>query len=141
MSLIPAACAAARADCGQGRDAADLDETSRAGFRRQALDWLRADLEAWRRLLEQEPEKTPWTIASDLQRWLWDVHFAGMRGAEALGRLPEAERPAWQKLWADLADTLARARGAAAREPKPAAGDRSLNGRRTRVSCEEGDPP
>jgi hypothetical protein len=47
-----AACAAARAGCGRGRDAADLDDTSRAGFRRQALDWLRADLEARRRLLE-----------------------------------------------------------------------------------------
>src|SRR5262249_30235312 len=52
----PAACAAAMAGCGQGRDAADLDEQTRVGFRRQALDWLRAELEARRRLLEQEPE-------------------------------------------------------------------------------------
>ena len=34
----------------------ELDETSRAGFRRQALDWLRAELEAQRRLLEKEPQ-------------------------------------------------------------------------------------
>jgi hypothetical protein len=45
------------AGCGQGRDAADLDEESRAGFRHQALGWLRAELEAQRRLLEAHPEK------------------------------------------------------------------------------------
>src|SRR5262249_30840153 len=47
-----AACAAALAGCGQGQDATDLDETSRAGFRRKALDWLWAALEARQRLLE-----------------------------------------------------------------------------------------
>jgi hypothetical protein len=50
------ACAAARAGCGPGRDAADLEEESRAGFRRQALDWLRAELVSWLRLLEKEPQ-------------------------------------------------------------------------------------
>jgi hypothetical protein len=106
-----AACAAARAGCGQGRDAADLDEATRAGFRRQALGWLRADLEARRRLLEQEPEKTRGVVASNLHAWLWDPHFAGVRGPEALAQLPAAERPAWQKFWADVADTVARAVG------------------------------
>jgi hypothetical protein len=52
-----AACAAARAGCGQGRDAADLDEASRAGWRGQALAWLRAELEARRRRLEGGPEE------------------------------------------------------------------------------------
>jgi hypothetical protein len=54
-----AACAAALAGCGQGQDAAKLDDKERAGLRRQALDWLRADLEAWRRLLDQEPDLVP----------------------------------------------------------------------------------
>src|SRR5262249_57056862 len=49
--LYDAACATARAGCGQGRDAADLDEKTRAGLRRQALDWSRAELEAQRRRL------------------------------------------------------------------------------------------
>src|SRR5262249_11075832 len=64
-----AACAAARAGCGQGRDADNLDEESRVSFRRQARDWLRAELEARRRLLEQEPENA-WAVADDLQQWL-----------------------------------------------------------------------
>jgi hypothetical protein len=100
-----AARAAALAGCGQGRDAADLDQTRRARFHRQALDWLRAALEARHRLLLQQPE----VVAFDMQRWLEDPEFAGVRGPDALARLPEAERQAWQRLWADIADTLARA--------------------------------
>jgi hypothetical protein len=110
-----AAYAAARAGYGQGRDAAGLDEESRAGFRRQALDWLRAQLGSWLRLLEQEPENA-WYVARDMKYWLGDPGLAGVRGPEALARLSEAERQAWQELWADVADTLARAEGAAAPE-------------------------
>jgi hypothetical protein len=106
-----AACAAARAGCGQGRDAADLDEMSRAGFRRQALDWLRAELEARLRLLERGPQVARNTVTHDLEQWLEAPDLAGVRGPDALGRLPAAERQAWQQLWADVADTFARARG------------------------------
>jgi hypothetical protein len=118
-----AARVAAFAGCGQGRDAADLDEQSRAGFRRQALEWLRAELEVRHRLLEQEPERPHGTVADDLQRWLWDTPFAGVRGPEALARLPEAERQAWQQLWADVAATRARAQGEA---PPEAEADREV---------------
>jgi hypothetical protein len=110
-----AACAAVRAGCGQARDGTDLDETSRAGFRRQALDWLRAELEARRRLLEQDPVKTRSVVVHDLYSWLGDPYFAGVRGPQALARLPGAERQAWQRLWAEVADTRARAVGMLAR--------------------------
>jgi hypothetical protein len=103
-----AAGAAALAGCGQGRDAANLHEATRAGFRRQARDWLRVELEARRRLLAQEPGKVR-AVARGLQDWLWDSPFAGVRGPDALARLPQAERQAWQQLWTDVADTLARA--------------------------------
>jgi hypothetical protein len=103
-----AACAAARAGCGQGRDAANLDETSRAGFRRQARDWLRAELEARQRLLELQPEKAL-TAVGGLKDWLEDSAFAGVREPDALSQLPAAERQAWHKLWSDVADTLTRA--------------------------------
>jgi serine/threonine-protein kinase len=124
-----AACAAALAGCGRGRDAADLDEKSRAAFRRQALDWLRAELEAQRRLLEQEPEKARWVVAGNLHGWLGDSDFDGVRGPEALARLPAAERQAWQELWADLADTLAGPWKGSPVNRRPAAGYHSLNGR------------
>jgi hypothetical protein len=112
-----AACAAARASCGQGRDAADLDEKSRAGFRRQALDWLRAELGSWCRVLEKEPENA-WIVARYMQRCLEDPGFAGVREPNGLARLPVAEQQAWHKLWADVADTLARAEGTTVAEPK-----------------------
>jgi hypothetical protein len=104
-----AAWAAVLAGRGQGRDATDLDEEGRAGFRRQALAWLRAELEAQRRLLEREPAQNRGFIAGGLQRWLRDPYFAGVRAPDSLGRLPAAERQAWHQLWADVADTLARA--------------------------------
>jgi hypothetical protein len=99
------------AGSGQGQDADNLDGNERAGLRRQALDWLRADLQAWGRLLDNEPDQVRPRIIEDLKHWLKDTDFAGVRGSEALTRLPETERQAWQQLWADVADTLARAQG------------------------------
>jgi hypothetical protein len=121
-----AACAAARAGCGQGRDAADLDEAGRAGWRRQALAWLRAELEARRRLLESGwPQASP-PGPVELQHWLKDRAFAGVREAEALARLPEAERLAWRQLWGEVTDAVDRApawirarQGAAGKIPAP----------------------
>ena len=51
-----AACSAAVAGCGQGQDAATLDEAERARLRQQALKWLREDLTAWGQLLEKEKD-------------------------------------------------------------------------------------
>ena len=65
-------------------------------------------MESWRRLLEKEPANA-WAVARDMGHWLEDPHLARVRGPEALARLPAAERQAWQKLWVDVADTLARA--------------------------------
>jgi serine/threonine protein kinase/tetratricopeptide (TPR) repeat protein len=103
-----AACAAALAGCGQGKDAAQLDDAERARLRRQALDWLRADLAAWGQLLDKEPDKTRTTIQQTLRHWQQDADFAGVRG-DALAKLPEAERHTWQQLWADVEKTLRKA--------------------------------
>jgi tetratricopeptide (TPR) repeat protein len=104
-----AACAAALAGCGQGKDVDKLDPVERVRLRRQALDWLKADLEAWRRLLGREPDKLRPILAKNMRHWLADADFAGMRGPAAIAKLPEVERQAWQKLWADVAATLDRA--------------------------------
>jgi tetratricopeptide (TPR) repeat protein len=104
-----AACAAALAGCGQGKDAIGLDDTGRARLRRQALDWLRADLEAWHRQLEKEPVKDRPVVDKQLEHWLVDSEFVAVRGAEALDRLPEAERRDWQRLWQEVKDLQQRA--------------------------------
>jgi tetratricopeptide (TPR) repeat protein len=113
-----AACAAALAGCGQGKDAAGLDEKDRARLRLWSLDWLKRELQAWERALEQAPDKAGPAAGKQLQHWLHDADFSGVRGAEALARLPAAERQKWQQLWADVAATLARSQGQAAAEPK-----------------------
>jgi serine/threonine protein kinase/tetratricopeptide (TPR) repeat protein len=101
-----AACVAARAGAGAGEDAARITDAERAGFRRQALDWLRADLNAWRRLLDKQPDKARGAVVQRMRHWLGDGDFAGVRGPDALAKLPEAERQDWQKLWADVQHLL-----------------------------------
>jgi hypothetical protein len=106
-----AACAAALAGCGQGQDAAGLDDKQRARLRRKALEWLQADLGAWRKALDKEPEKARPTVAQQMQHWVGDPDFAGVRGAAALAKLPAAERPQWQKLWEEVEALRRRAAG------------------------------
>jgi serine/threonine-protein kinase len=105
-----AACAAALAGCGQGQDAAGLDAQERARLRRQARDWLCADLDAWGKVLQKGPDQARAAAAGTLRDWQEDTDLAGVRGPGALAKLPEAERQAWRQLWTDVADTLARAR-------------------------------
>jgi serine/threonine protein kinase/tetratricopeptide (TPR) repeat protein len=102
-----AACAAAQAGCRQGEDARTLDDKERAHLRGQALNWLRADLESWLKHLAKEPDKGRALIQRTMHHWQQDVDFAGVRGAEALARLPEPERRPWQQLWDDV-ESLAR---------------------------------
>jgi serine/threonine protein kinase/Tfp pilus assembly protein PilF len=97
-----AACAAALAGCGEGQDADKLDDKERARLRQQALDWLRADLKAYRQVMEKSASKDDLAIAQRMQHWLKDDDFAGVREADALARLPEAERPQWHKLWQEV---------------------------------------
>jgi tetratricopeptide (TPR) repeat protein len=114
-----AACAAALAGCGQGNDADKLDDQERGRLRQQARDWLQAELAAWRRRLDKEPDQVRAAVVQQVQHWLADPDFAGVRGEAALARLPEAERQAWRKLWADVETTLAKARGKTIPQEQP----------------------
>jgi tetratricopeptide (TPR) repeat protein/tRNA A-37 threonylcarbamoyl transferase component Bud32 len=97
-----AACAATLAGCGQGKDAAPLDKKERARLRSQALAWLRADLAAWRTVLQKDPEKSRATVRLTLEHWQADTDLAGVRG-NALDKLAEAERKEWQRFWSEVA--------------------------------------
>jgi len=120
-----AACSAVLAGCGQGADADKLDAKERAGLRKQALDWLRADLKAYRQVMDKFAGKAGPEIAQQMQHWLQDTDFTGVRGPEALGRLPAAERGDWRKLWEEV-DAL-RQRAAKPAEPGLMNGHRSGN--------------
>jgi tetratricopeptide (TPR) repeat protein len=106
-----AACAAALAGCGRGKDASDLPDKVRWGLRRRALTWLRADLAAYRRLLETDTGKFGPMVRERVQHWQQDSDFAGVRDPQALAKLPDAEQQDWQKLWADVKELLTRAEG------------------------------
>ena len=56
-----------------------------------------------------------------MRHWQQDPDFVGVRGPDALARLPEAERQPWQALWAEIAQTRARAEGK--RPPDATSGD------------------
>jgi tetratricopeptide (TPR) repeat protein/tRNA A-37 threonylcarbamoyl transferase component Bud32 len=98
-----AACAAALAGCGQGKDVADLDLNQRSQLRRHALDWLRADLDAWQRLLEKNPDKVRLALVKQMQHWQEDPDLANLREKEALARQSEAEQTEWKRLWHEVA--------------------------------------
>jgi serine/threonine protein kinase/Flp pilus assembly protein TadD len=97
-----AACAAALAGCGQGEGADKLDEQERARLRQQTLDWLRADLKAYRQAMDKAADKAGPAVAQRMQHWLQDADLAGVHGPDALAKLPEAERQEWQKLWDEV---------------------------------------
>jgi serine/threonine-protein kinase len=106
-----AACYAALAGCGRGADAAGLDDAARGRWRRQALDWLRAELAAWEQRLAGGRAGDRDRVRKTLRHWEQDPDFAGVRGDDALTGLPADERAAWRAAWAGVADVLRKAGG------------------------------
>jgi tetratricopeptide (TPR) repeat protein len=109
-----AACAAALAGCGQGKDADHLNAQECARLRKQALGWLRADLNAWAKILKENslaylPQRP--AALKMLRHWQDDTDLAGVRDSSALAKLPEAERSSWQKLWAEVDELLTKSQG------------------------------
>jgi hypothetical protein len=94
-----AAYSAALAAAGQGQDCKGLTEAERAGLRRQALAWLRADLAAYAGLAERGDAKTQAAVRQRLAHWLQDPDLASVRDQASLQRLPWGERAEWLHLW------------------------------------------
>jgi serine/threonine-protein kinase len=104
-----AACCAALAGCGQGKDTEKLDSTERARWRKQALDWLRADLEAYGNLLEKGKPADRTLVRQRLEHWRQDGDLAGIRDMDAVQKLPVGEREACQQLWSEVAELCKKA--------------------------------
>jgi tetratricopeptide (TPR) repeat protein len=98
LCLYAAACAATRVAAGQGPGDARPVESARADKRRQALDWLRADL-----ALKANPFPAGMAVGQPLTSWQKDPALTGVRDPAELAKLPDAEREQWQRLWADVA--------------------------------------
>jgi hypothetical protein len=97
-----AARAAALAAAGEGKDAAKLDAPAKPKLRRQALDWLKAELVAWRRVLDAGPLQDRPNVGAKLSDWQKESALAGIRDGAAIAKLPEDEQALWQALWADV---------------------------------------
>jgi serine/threonine protein kinase/tetratricopeptide (TPR) repeat protein len=105
-----AACFAGLAAAGQGNDADKLTSQERAELRKQALQWLRADLAAWDKLLDKDAGKAELVVQGIMTHWKQDTDLAGVRDPKALEKLAPDERDAWQKLWKDVDALLVKAR-------------------------------
>jgi serine/threonine protein kinase/Flp pilus assembly protein TadD len=110
-----AACTAALAGTGQGKDAPP--ESGRPALRTEARDWLLADLAVWRKWAG-EPGNKP-AVRRTLTHWLDDADFAAVRDPKGLDALPADERRAWSALWADVRELLAAVTPPTAPPPRP----------------------
>jgi Flp pilus assembly protein TadD len=112
-----AACSAALAAAGQGEDAG-LDDKERARLRKQALDWLSADLALYTKLTASGPANARSLVQQKLKHWQKDAVLAGVRDQKALARLPAEEQTACTQLWADVATLLKKAQTPTKQEDK-----------------------
>jgi tetratricopeptide (TPR) repeat protein len=95
------ACFALRAGTGGAEKEAALKDEDKAQFRQQALDWLRADLAAWKRIYQSALPTGRTFPVFRVRLLLKDPALESMR-APALAKLPAAERAAWERFWADV---------------------------------------
>src|SRR5262249_12835567 len=82
-----AACAAACAAAGKGEDAAKLDDKERTRLRKQALDWLRADLALRRKQLKSWWPGEAEQARAALALWQKEADLASIRDKAALAKL------------------------------------------------------
>ncbi len=91
-------------NCADQTDAGAPAPERRAAYRKQALELLTADLAAVRRL----PATEKAAVHQIMKTWIEDADFATVRSPKDRERLPPDERGAWEKLWSDVRDLLAR---------------------------------
>ena len=106
-----AACAAALAGCGKGKDDPPPDDASRVKLRRHALGWLEAELDAWSKILESGPPQARQSAASTLKHWKEDPDLVGIRDEDSLAKLPDQERAVFEQLWKEVDGLLAKVEG------------------------------
>lgn len=106
-----ASCCAALAGCGLGKDADKTNVKERARWRKQALEWLRAELVSWQQRVQEGNAVARATAVRTLNQWQQQGEFFGLRDTQALATLPAAERQAWQELWVNVAVLARRVQG------------------------------
>jgi eukaryotic-like serine/threonine-protein kinase len=104
-----AACMAASAGCGRGKDASNLNDEERARLRDQARQWLLAEVAAWGKKIDSDPAAKE-SAENALKRWLNDPDLAGLREPDLLEKLPVAESRACREMWREISAQIERAK-------------------------------
>jgi hypothetical protein len=74
-------------------------------LRRQALDWLRADLALYAKRVGLDASQKR-AVRERLTHWRQDADRASVRDTQALDKLTAATHQEWRRLWEDVAATL-----------------------------------
>ncbi len=86
-----------------GRGVAPLtDAVEKARWRRQAVAWLRSDLEFWAGQAESGTPEARAIVARELAQWKAEPDLAGIRDEAAIPALPADEQRDCRALWADV---------------------------------------
>ena len=88
-----AACAAALAGCGEGKDDPAPDDGAKARLRRQAFDWLKSEISAWSKALESIPPQNRPVVRHTLDHWRQDRDLAGVHNPAAWIGSPSPNAP------------------------------------------------
>jgi hypothetical protein len=83
--------------------------TFRARWRQQAVDWLRADVTAYGKLLADGTPQERELARQRLEWWPRDKDRAAIRDKDALAKLPAEERTVYNKLWTEFEALLKKA--------------------------------
>lgn len=97
-----AACAAALAAAGKGKDTAQLDAREKSQLRGTALAWLRTELDRCEKLLKEaskQDAKIAALVAQRLRHWQEHPPLASVREEKELATLPKDEQETWRALW------------------------------------------
>jgi serine/threonine-protein kinase len=106
-----AATDAALAGCGHDNGDPPPDGPARAELRRQAREWLWADLKAQAAQANSGTDAARSAVRKLLPSRKSDPNLARVRTPEALAKLPEEEQAAWRSLWSEVDGLLAPAQG------------------------------
>ena len=106
--LYRAASYAAVTGCGRGADVTSLSESQRLRWRKQARNWLRADLASMSEdALEGKPVRRQ-SVENILAHWQGDPDLSGLRDSAELEKLSRSERQECEDLWSDVDALLKR---------------------------------
>jgi serine/threonine-protein kinase len=104
-----AAVCAALASSATGKETSSLGAKEKAYWRKQAVDWLRADLALRSKALQTGSEADLSGLQQLLRQWQGDSDLAAIRDADVVALLPADEQEACRKLWAGVAMVLKKA--------------------------------